>query len=394
MPALLDQIVAVADNLRARMLAVLAEQELTVSELCHVLQLPQSTVSRHLKTLGRRRLGGAPRREGTSRYYSMPPTASTRRAAVCGCSSASRWRRPPAPCRTNARLQERARRAPLEVRGFFSSAAGQWDRLRAELFGACSPPATRCWRCSTTTGSSATSAAAPGQVSEALAPFVRQVDRGGRLEPRCCRRRARGCSDIANVDVRRGDARSAADLDDGELDAAVLVLVLHHVPEPGARARRSGARAAAGRPSARSSTCCRTTTRSTGSRWATSGWDSPTARCARCCTAAGFERSCACSRCRLEPGVQGPGVVRRHRPETGSRSNWSAPVRKTRTQGVAITPDPSSAEERRDEHCHVANPRVRRRRQGRPRPVQGQGPRRWPSGAARRSASPSTRCPA
>ena len=32
------------------MLWLLAQQELTVSELCAVLQLPQSTVSRQLKT--------------------------------------------------------------------------------------------------------------------------------------------------------------------------------------------------------------------------------------------------------------------------------------------------------------------------------------------------------
>src|SRR5512134_908778 len=69
--AVLDQLSIVADALRARTLAVLARQELTVSELCDVLQLPQSTVSRHLKTLG----DGdwvVSRREGTSRYYSLP----------------------------------------------------------------------------------------------------------------------------------------------------------------------------------------------------------------------------------------------------------------------------------------------------------------------------------
>ena len=40
-----------ADATRSRMLLLLDRNELTVSELCTVLQLPQSTVSRHLKTL-------------------------------------------------------------------------------------------------------------------------------------------------------------------------------------------------------------------------------------------------------------------------------------------------------------------------------------------------------
>ena len=40
---LLDSFSALADPTRCRMLLVLERQELTVSELCGVLQLPQST---------------------------------------------------------------------------------------------------------------------------------------------------------------------------------------------------------------------------------------------------------------------------------------------------------------------------------------------------------------
>ena len=55
-----------ADPLRARLLLVLEGQTLAVGELCDILQLPQSTISRHLKTLTD---GGwsQVRREGTSR---------------------------------------------------------------------------------------------------------------------------------------------------------------------------------------------------------------------------------------------------------------------------------------------------------------------------------------
>ena len=59
-----------ADPLRCRMLLVLERHELTVSELCTVLQLPQSTVSRHLKTLADA-MWASSRRDGTSRYYSF-----------------------------------------------------------------------------------------------------------------------------------------------------------------------------------------------------------------------------------------------------------------------------------------------------------------------------------
>ncbi|MCC7186638.1 MAG: winged helix-turn-helix transcriptional regulator, partial [Acidobacteria bacterium] len=43
---LLDSFSALADATRCRLLAVVEDHELTVSELCTVLQLPQSTVSR------------------------------------------------------------------------------------------------------------------------------------------------------------------------------------------------------------------------------------------------------------------------------------------------------------------------------------------------------------
>ena len=69
---LLDRMAAVTDPVRCRVLRLLDGQELTVSELCSVLQLPQSTVSRHLKTLLDEEWVVS-RRDGTSRYYSMSP---------------------------------------------------------------------------------------------------------------------------------------------------------------------------------------------------------------------------------------------------------------------------------------------------------------------------------
>src|SRR3954454_21583174 len=69
-PAIFDDLTTLADAPRGRMLLVLERQEHTVSELCTILQLPQSTVSRHLKTL----LDGqwvSSRRDGTSRYYTL-----------------------------------------------------------------------------------------------------------------------------------------------------------------------------------------------------------------------------------------------------------------------------------------------------------------------------------
>ena len=69
-PSLLDSFSALADQTRCRMLALLDQQELTVSELCTVIQLPQSTVSRQLRTLADAGWVTS-RRDGTSRYYAL-----------------------------------------------------------------------------------------------------------------------------------------------------------------------------------------------------------------------------------------------------------------------------------------------------------------------------------
>ncbi|MDP9349671.1 MAG: metalloregulator ArsR/SmtB family transcription factor, partial [Gemmatimonadota bacterium] len=71
-PSIFDRMSALADTTRSRLLLVLEPHELTVSELCAVLQLPQSTVSRHLKVLGDEGWV-ASRAEGTSRRYRMAP---------------------------------------------------------------------------------------------------------------------------------------------------------------------------------------------------------------------------------------------------------------------------------------------------------------------------------
>ncbi|MFB3854413.1 MAG: ArsR/SmtB family transcription factor [Vicinamibacterales bacterium] len=229
MTPVLDQISVVADPLRARVLAALEGQELTVSELCGVLQLPQSTVSRHLKTLSDAGWA-ASRREGTSRFYSLPldeidPTLRCLwrivREQVGSTAEAAQ---------DEARLRSilAARRSKSEE--FFASAAGQWDRVRSELYGreshlrpllALLDPA---WvvgdlGCGT------------GQVSEALAPFVGSVIAVDSSSEMLEAARAR-LKDHQNVRIRRATLENLP-LGEGALDAAVLILVLHYISDPG-----------------------------------------------------------------------------------------------------------------------------------------------------------------
>ena len=68
----LDRLSALADPTRSRILLLLDRHELTVGELCSILQLPQSTVSRHLKLLTDDNWLIA-RGEATSRFAKMVP---------------------------------------------------------------------------------------------------------------------------------------------------------------------------------------------------------------------------------------------------------------------------------------------------------------------------------
>src|SRR5439155_9801450 len=227
-PAILDHLASLADTTRSRLLLLLDRNELTVSELCGVTQLPQSTVSRHLKALVD---GGwiASRAEGTSRLYTMGRDdldAARRRLWLLVREQVGPT---PAAAQDQRRLQAALAERRTTSQEFFSSSAGQWDRLRDELFGdrfqlaAFAALADADWivgdlGCGT------------GQVSAALAPFVGRVvavDASAAMLQAARKRLHR----FENIDLRRGELE-ALPIDDDRLDAATLMLVLHHVPEP------------------------------------------------------------------------------------------------------------------------------------------------------------------
>ncbi len=225
---LLDSFSALADRTRCRMLQLLDAQELTVSELCAALQLPQSTVSRHLKTLAD---AGwvVSRRDGTSRYYALAldgadgPRAQiwqVTRTHLVGRAGADRDAR---------RLSQVLAARSQTSRHFFATAAGEWDRLRDDLFGASFSgqallgllPAD--WvvgdlGCGT------------GLVVAALAPHVGRVVGVDASDDMLAAAAAR-VRGMAHVDLRRGSLE-ALPLEPGTLDAAVMMLVLHHLPAP------------------------------------------------------------------------------------------------------------------------------------------------------------------
>jgi ArsR family transcriptional regulator len=185
------------------------------------------------------------RRDGTSRFYSMAvddldPAARRLwpiiREQVAGTSAAAQ---------DDRRLRGVLARRRATSQAFFASAAGGWDRLRADLFG----DTFYLWAvlglidpalvvgdlgCGT------------GQLTETIAPYVRRVIAvdSSRDMLDAARQRVGGAR---HVELRQGDLESLP-IDAAELDAAMLSLVLHYSPAPGralaevARVLRPGGR--------------------------------------------------------------------------------------------------------------------------------------------------------
>jgi len=222
-----------AEPTRLRLLRALEKRELSVLELCEVLALPQSTVSRHLKVLSE---SGwlVSRRAGTQSLYGwaddLDPGA--RRLWLLARAETDGW---PLLRQDVERLSGVQARKD-EAQRFFAGAAGAWDRLRAEVYGV-------------RVGIEALLALLPsewtvadlgcgtGALAAELAPRVRKVvavDQSAEMLRAARKRLGRR----RNVEIH--EARlEALPLPDAGCDAAALVLVLSYLREPGAALREA-----------------------------------------------------------------------------------------------------------------------------------------------------------
>jgi ArsR family transcriptional regulator len=112
---------------------------------------------------------------------------------------------------------------------FFATAAAGWDHLRGEMFG----ETFAMWGVLGLIDSTLVVGdlgCGTGQLTEIVAPYVKRVVAvdGSTDMLDAAKQRLQG---MTNVDVRRGELE-ALPLRDGELDAAMLSLVLHYSPDP------------------------------------------------------------------------------------------------------------------------------------------------------------------
>lgn len=236
-----ERLAALSEPIRLRIARLVEREELSVGEVAAVLQLPQSTVSRHLKQL--HGSGWLIRRpEGTATRYQLLEEALAE-------SSRSVWRTvrreldadggvAPVLAEDDRRLRTVLADRRTDSVSFFGRHSGEWDKLRGELFG----PRVTCEALLSLVPSGwcvADIGCGTGNAAEVLASHVREViavDRSAEMLEAAERR----LSGATNVRFVRASAESLP-LEDGCVDAATCLLVLHHVPAP-AEALREMAR--------------------------------------------------------------------------------------------------------------------------------------------------------
>lgn len=226
-PSFLAWMECLAEPTRMRLLLLLEGQELGVAELCEVLQLPQSTVSRHLKALADLGLTQL-RRQGTNHLYRLAPPRSLPGWGEFWQMTQQQVSGWAALAQDQLRLQECLRRRG-GARAFFAGAAGEWDRLKAELYGTAFPrqvllgllpPGLVVADLGCGTGEMAADLAESGA-------GVIAVDQSEDMLAAARRRLA----PYPNAEVRPG-ALEALPLEDRSCEAALLVLSLTYLIDP------------------------------------------------------------------------------------------------------------------------------------------------------------------
>ncbi|MFT3785344.1 MAG: metalloregulator ArsR/SmtB family transcription factor [Tepidisphaeraceae bacterium] len=219
---------SLGDPARLRMLRLLEQHELGVAELGDVLQLPQSTISRHLKILSDEGWLRS-RRVGTTHLSALDAShldPTQKQLWQLAKQHTAQW---PSISQDEIRLQRRLRERQDDSRRFFTGAAAEWDKLRDELYGHDFGFAAMLALLPATTVV-ADLGCGTGHLLEKLAPHVARAI-GVDNTPAMLKGARQRVAPFDNVEVRQGELEELP-LADGEVDAALMVLALSYVAEP------------------------------------------------------------------------------------------------------------------------------------------------------------------
>jgi len=230
---LIDLLRVMADPIRLRLLRLLELQAatgLSVGELADILKLPQSTVSRHLKTLTDAGLIDATR-DGTSMLYRLTTAATVNSARQLRAIAKSHLDHDPVAAADSARLAAILRRRTPDDATFFGKHAPEWDQIRNQWFGE-SFHLEALLALLDPTWTVADLGTGTGLMLPLLAPHVKQIIAVEPAPAMLKRAKARiGELHLANVDLRQGSLEQLP-IDKNSCDIALLTLVLGYTESP------------------------------------------------------------------------------------------------------------------------------------------------------------------
>ncbi len=220
-----DRLSVLSENSRLRLLRVLELEEMSVGELSSILQLPQSTASRHLKVLFE---GGwvMRRTERTAgRYWldlaELPPSARSLWELVRDQMTDTAQAR-----QDMNRMEDVLAQRRMDTVSYFGEVGAEWSEIRRELFGERFTEESMLallpsdWVI-------ADVGCGTGEMTALVAPFLAHVHAVDMSEPmlKAARKRLHNCN---NVSFHCAEINELP-FKDSELDAVCVSLVLHHV---------------------------------------------------------------------------------------------------------------------------------------------------------------------
>ena len=225
--ALMRQMATLSDETRLRLLRLLERQELGVAELCDILQMPQSTVSRHLKILTEDDWTVS-RRSGTTNLYRMildELSDPARQLWLLAREQTEGW---PTLQQDQIRLTERLRKRRGDVQTFFEGAAAEWGSIRHQLYGSLFPQHA-IQAIIPSDYSIADLGCGTGEMTVSLARTVSHVYGIDSSSAMLDAARSQ-TQTLSNATILEGDLDNIP-LPDASVDAALLVLVLTYIPD-------------------------------------------------------------------------------------------------------------------------------------------------------------------
>lgn len=238
-PSLLAALRAAGEETRLRILALLAEGELSVSDLTDILGQSQPRISRHLKLLAEAGLVRRSR-EGAWAFFRLDE-ADAGGAFATGLAG---WLDPGDPALSADRERLAAVRAARTeaAQGYFARVAGDWDRLRSlHVSDEAVEAAVAAAVGEGAPGALLDLGTGTGRMLEKIAPlFGRAVGVDANHAMLAVARANLEKAGLSRVELRQGDI-NALPFPRGAFDCVIIHQVLHFLDDPGRALREAAA---------------------------------------------------------------------------------------------------------------------------------------------------------